>query len=445
MCGITIRDLQGSGIDVSTVDYRISHDNISHYGSWTSWNGMLTDSQVIHPRVEVLVHEGPYNYIQWRAIDIAGNGYTASGHYNVRADTMPIGFDNFQPTSIQNTSELTVTVVPSDGPLGSGVEWSSVQYRFRVGHGSYSDWMDTERMSDLSGWEDDTESDPSLTMCGAHLTGLQDGADNFIQFTGMDGIDNGPSVSKEFRITVDTTGPEINQVTPGSDEIQKLPHVTFTIILSDEVSGVDITQVSYCFGTEGEDSIGSWHRMPVEAADGTFVGMVVIDLARGRNNVVQFRAWDNVGNQNISQLLWIPVNILPIARIHSPAPGAKVDGTHLVRISSRGSFDPDGDALNFTWYLDGGSEVIGREENLEIRLPTGPHEVTLVVTDVHGGEATHTVPFTIEKLERDPWITSSWVIVIMLVSIVMIISIIWIRQRSKSEEWEILDDQASLE
>ncbi|NIP36778.1 MAG: hypothetical protein GWN18_17585, partial [Thermoplasmata archaeon] len=44
---------------------------------------------------------------------------------------------------------------------------------------------------------------------------FSDGTDNRVQFRGSDVAGNGPTLSEELSLTVDTTGPEFGTVSPG--------------------------------------------------------------------------------------------------------------------------------------------------------------------------------------------------------------------------------------
>ncbi|NIP36777.1 MAG: hypothetical protein GWN18_17580, partial [Thermoplasmata archaeon] len=68
----------------------ISHANLSGYGDWQSWDSSTGDSQEISVSQLMAMGDSPYNFVQWRAKDIAGNGYTTSPHYRVRVDATPI-------------------------------------------------------------------------------------------------------------------------------------------------------------------------------------------------------------------------------------------------------------------------------------------------------------------------------------------------------------------
>ncbi|MCK5415282.1 MAG: VCBS repeat-containing protein, partial [Thermoplasmata archaeon] len=132
-CGVTITDLEGSGIDVSTIQFRISPRNLSQYSEWTDWDeGSQGNAETVTTSVLVELAESARNYIQWRAFDIAGNGLTTSPHYVLRVDMTPPIFEGFTPApeEVINSTEVECEVTVRDNPLGSGVDLASVLYRY---------------------------------------------------------------------------------------------------------------------------------------------------------------------------------------------------------------------------------------------------------------------------------------------------------------------------
>jgi len=413
LVGATIHDSGGSGIDVETIYYRVSHHNLSDYSEWVDWAGMsLPNTLLAEVRANVELEDTPYNYFQWRAMDMAGNGFAVSSHYRVRADTLAIGFDGFQPEGIQNSTEVRCSIVARDPGFGSGVDPTSIEYRWRTGGGQYSDWTPVP----ASG----IGLDGKLSVA---LTGLNEGSQNYVQFRGKDVAGNGPGMSTECSVTVDTRGPEFVSILPPSGERQAEPTVAFTIVIRDRIAGVDITSVRYRCGTAGPQSLGEWRRMPVEKREDGFTGTVLIDLARGPENVVQFRCLDRVGNINDSAIISVPVNMLPDAVITAPLDGTEHPRDGRIDLDASGTRDPDGDALNYTWLLEGAEAPLAWGVEAQVRLPKGAHNLTLVVRDAMGGEDRATVSIDVVEPAPSQWVVMgapATMIVVILVSILVI-------------------------
>jgi hypothetical protein len=419
LVGVTISDPGGSGIDVETIYYRVSHHNLSDYGEWIDWTGVsLPDRRHAEVRANADLGETSYNYFQWRAKDEAGNGFAVSSHYRVKVDTLTIGFDGFQPEGIQNTTEVRCSVVARDPGLGSGVDPSSIEYRWRTGAGLYSDW--THVMASGVG------ADGRLSVT---LTGLIEGSENYIQFRGKDVAGNGPGMSPEYSVTIDTQGPEFVSILPSSSERQAEPTVAFTIVIRDRIAGVDITSVRYRSRTTESGSFSEWRRMPVEKAEDGFTGTVLIDLARGLENVVQFRSMDRVGNVNDSAVLSVPVNRLPEAVITSPYEGSEHPKGGHIDLDASGTGDLDGDALNYTWLLDGAKAPIAWGVEASVKLPKGAHNLTLVVRDAMGGEDQATVRIYVVEPAPSRWVSVSARATIIIVIVVSILVTMYVLRR----------------
>ncbi len=79
MCGITILDTGGSGVDGKTVEYAISHwgDDVKLFQNWTPHvNPSVREQMEILG--EMVFEPGHHNHIRWRARDAVGNGYAYS-------------------------------------------------------------------------------------------------------------------------------------------------------------------------------------------------------------------------------------------------------------------------------------------------------------------------------------------------------------------------------
>ncbi len=423
MVGVTITDHYGSGIDVDSVSLRVSHHNPTSYTDWVDWGGVqLPNPRLAEVRANAQLAETPLNYFQWRAMDDAGNGYSVSPHYRVRVDVTPIAFDHFLPTEIQNSTTVRCSVIPSDPGLGSGVDDGSIEYRTRTGAAPYSEWTRSATLNE--------EASGRMYFT---ITGLVEGDGNIIQFRGIDVAGNGPAESPEFRVMVDTRGPEFLEVTPPNGERQPRPSVAFTIVIRDALAGVDITQIRYRSGIDGQPSLGEWRWMPVERTpEGNYEGTVIIDLARGLGNVVQFRAVDRIGHANESAIVSVPVNLLPLPRIARPWNGTEHEKGRDIRLSAAGSTDPDGDALNFTWLVDGATLPIASGEEASATLLVGDHNITLVVTDAMGGEARQTVHVSVVEPTPPGWREQGpWAMLLIILLVVLLVALSMLRKRAR--------------
>ena len=412
-CGVTIRDVYGSGIDPATIGYRLSPRNLSQYGEWSDWNEPSTTSEeTIIPRAFVQMNETPFNYIQWRAFDIAGNGLTLSGHYRVSVDVTPISFSAFEPLkgTVQATSRVECWVIVSDAVPGSGVDQSSVEYRHMDQGGNFTEWASVG----MSG--------SSMSTRFSVVIDFGDGLDDSVQFRGYDVAGNGPTPSPEFKVSVDTTPPDITLIDPDPDARQPDPGVFINVTFLDAISDVDAERLWYRSGINGPNSLGQWVLTTGEAEGLGMRAHFEVEFSRGQDNVLQFRAFDVLGNEGLSQIFFLWVNEPPRAVIAAPEEMMVFETYSPLQLSGEGSHDDDGDDFNYTWRVEpGGAVVYGQDAQIE--LPEGNYTITLTVRDGFGGSDSTTV--TVELVEPEvispPGPTlPSWLAILLVIIITVV-------------------------
>ena len=429
-CGVTIRDMDGAGIEVASIQYRVSNQNLSGYGEWLDWDdGAMTDTQEISVSQFADMADIPFNYIQWRARDIAGNGYTTSPHFRVKVDTQPIYFWDFAPTDGPfGYSTLMTYINVSDGDFGSGIAMATIEFRKQSGDGEWTEWSTVGMAGSL----------PFDRF--SHEVEFLDGDDNRIQFRGWDVAGNGPGSSDEFVLTVDTTGPEFGAIAPGPEEKQVGPEVTVTISLWDLIVGLDATSIKYRFATDG-DLPEEWSSVPGLLGDDGIQGVQVsITFAPGVDNMVQFRASDVLGNMAESEVATFWVNRAPVAAIKNPVSTEVYMEKDLVTLNANGSSDADGDDLNYTWFMGGSDVPLGYGKAFTTTLVPGVYMITLVVRDDMDVEDTSFVEVTVE--EYVPPTTniagSSWWLLLILLAVITVAVVVFYKrhQDRQFEEWE---------
>ncbi len=418
LCGVTITDLDGSGINVSTIQFRISPRNLSQYGEWIDWDeGVQGDALVVITRVDVEFWLSTYNYIQWRAMDIAGNGYTVSPNYRLLVDELPIGFIDFEPDEsvFLNRTRVECTITVLDNPGGSSVNLSSVEYRWSTG-GDFSDWT-------IVGMDG---SAPSTRF--SIFIDLKEGRGNLVQFRGGDVAGNGPTESLEYRIMCDSSPPEFLSFIPLPDSKQHGPSVEVTLWLQDHLAGLDASSLKYRVRSAGSPVMGDWTPLGAVTWDDTreayYVSLDII-LQPGKDNVIQFFATDTIGNGGASPEFVVWVNSPPKAVVSRPIPIGHYDDSMNITLDANGSSDPDGDPIQCSWYIRDSSTLLGQGLTIDAVLPPGHVNVTLVVVDDDGAEDTANVQVFVEHLEPPrveeggdsfPWMLIVLVIILILVT-----------------------------
>jgi hypothetical protein len=211
-CSIIINDTSGSGIDISSIEYATSNSGIDDFGKWsrknlevldlTSGSSRANGPEDVHYMVQAsapvyIFLEGSDNYVQWRVRDLAGNEYTYGGPYNIRIDlTLP---DFYNPMPIPNTVQIeleqTCKITIRDDENGSGINPSSVEYRYSTaGKDGYFDWT-------------------SFGLSQKKLTGgyqfityinFNPGSLNYLQWRVTDIAGNGPVESTDYKIVINS-------------------------------------------------------------------------------------------------------------------------------------------------------------------------------------------------------------------------------------------------
>ena len=429
--GVTITDLEGSGIDVSTIQYRLSPRNLSQYGDWKDWDETgFVDGEVISAEVLVQLANSGRNYIQWRAFDIAGNGLTTSPHYRIRVDMVAPVFEAFSPGpwEYQGTTEVEVAVTVSDEELGSGVDLRTVEFTHRPVGGDIGDWS-AWTGADMTGIKKRTRFSVVLDLTGGPV--------HEVRFRCLDAAGNGPAVSEDHVVRLDLTPPSIELVSPSTSEKHPDGSVLLELRVLDEHSGVDNTSLGLVYASDGNLAMGTEYPLTeLEPREGGVLATIWLEMLPGTENTVRMTARDNLGNEAVSEEYAFWVNRPPVAVISSPVEGSSLVDTEEVHLDGGASSDPDGDGLDCEWLLEG--EPLAYGETARHIFDAGTHNITLVVRDDDGAEASSTVSITVEEyvepqIREEPF---DWMLPVIVILVVVLITgaavIWWSRTRDRS-------------
>ena len=161
----------------------------------------------MEPQVTCDLPDGPNNWIQWRAKDVAGNGPTASPSYQVPVDSQGVSYHGFYPPPVvvQQDPNVTVNITIADFG-GSGVNISTFQVAIKAsGDTTYSDWYEPEFIIDsqTAPFSEPIQSGPEIMQLSASIAGFKNGTENYIKFRIRDAAGNGFTESEEFNIHLD--------------------------------------------------------------------------------------------------------------------------------------------------------------------------------------------------------------------------------------------------
>jgi len=319
-CSITIKDVDESGVDGSTVQYAISTNGTGNYGAWQD-AGYTLDGQTVTPTVTPTFAEGTNNYIKWQAKDLVGHGYTVSDDYQIKVDSTSVSFVNAQPASTVWQSSTAVLCSISCEDTTSGVDISTIEYQISTnGTSNYGIWS-TSGISTVAAAGNKSvriEVTPSFA----------DGDANYIKYRAKDAAGNNYTISSDYQIKVDTTNPTFSNPAPASTEWQTTTEVTCSIDISDTLSGVDVSTVEYKYSTSGLTGYGSWMSAGATVSDANLVTIskTISFVDQSDQNYVKWRAKDLVGNGwAVSNDYQIKVDTSNIACVYqNPSPSSTV-------------------------------------------------------------------------------------------------------------------------
>ena len=162
--------------------------------------------------VQPSLKDGRDNLIKYRAKDVLGNGYTESEAYKISIDVSNVSFTDFTPSSEAWQTSLTVYCNVTITDNYSGVNASSIEFRFSTaGIFNYGQWQSARQTGDAN-----------IIYCSVNPT-FEEGDDNYIQWRATDKVGNGPVVTEDYQIKIKFNHPpSTTLLSPSDDSIIKI-------------------------------------------------------------------------------------------------------------------------------------------------------------------------------------------------------------------------------
>ncbi len=196
-CGVTITDINGSNVDATSIEYRMSKENGKNWYPYPEWASPGLNGSFNGTNVDVLVQaefdDGMDNVIVWRAKDVVGNGYAFSEKFNISIDTQYASFWDPIPSfkNVQPTTEVICGITIKD--TLSGVDAKSIQY-------SISTSVDIQ----WSGWKSAQKTEAANEIQCLITEQFLNGDKNYIRWRAMDIAGNGYNESEPYWIRINT-------------------------------------------------------------------------------------------------------------------------------------------------------------------------------------------------------------------------------------------------
>ncbi|MCK5561736.1 MAG: hypothetical protein KAJ51_14130, partial [Thermoplasmata archaeon] len=196
-CGVTITDINGSKVDATSIEYRMSKENGKNWYPYPEWASPGLNGSFNGTRVDVLVQaefdDGTDNVIVWRSKDLVGNGYTQSEKFNISIDTQYASFWSPIPSAkeIQPTEEVICGITIKD--TLSGVDAVSIAYQ-----------ISTSVDPDWSNWKSAQKTESANEIQCLITETFLNGNNNYIRWRAKDIAGNGHNISESYWIRVDT-------------------------------------------------------------------------------------------------------------------------------------------------------------------------------------------------------------------------------------------------
>ena len=378
-CSVLIRDMNGSGVDASTIEYSVSALGTGAFLQWIpAW--LPNDQETLNPIITYNFPEGETNYIKWRAKDVSENGYVESDSVNVKIDITPVEFATVISPQIDwyNQHDISSKIFISD--KGCGVDINRIDVRISTsGSNDFCQWLtvDPANITEAQGGYE-----ISVTFRYA------EGRDNYLMFRGTDIVGNPYTMSKKFNLKIDTTPVYFSDFNLDGEDPLDICEVECLIIIRDNGSGVDTSTVEYSLSTEGDDDnkFTPWKKVANVVSGNPTQATMVIEFEWGMQNYLRWRASDILDTgYGYSKTYQIWINSKPQVKISSPESRIEVNSDEYVLFDATLSEDYDGDNLSFFWSSNIDlNRSLGFNPLFKAKLAVGNHSITLYVSDGHG-------------------------------------------------------------
>jgi hypothetical protein len=387
-----------SGVGPGGVEWASAASSSTGFANWQ--RAEVSSGTDVVAAASVPLSEGVLTWVQFRARDLVGNGFTYSVPLNVTLDYGEVFFGQVAPVpeSWSRSSEVPLTVsIANDRAVP--LDFSTLEYLVIAGQSGL--WTN----AGMTGRG--TSFDFTTTL------GLPDGPRNALYLRLR--LADRPETyqSPPFYLQVDTRPVGIELVGPSPSLWVTGGMATSTVLITDSASGPLSTSIRYRFMAQGTEMWSPWTEPSLEPTPGGFRAKGIVPVNDGVDNFVVWKAYDVAGNAEVTSLYQ---RILADSRsvgFERPVPG---DGARLDSIS-RVSIDvTDGDGsgvdlstVEYKVDLPGGTSTGWRPAGrdglvtratmyVQVALPVGTSVLTWRAQDAAGTAAGVSFPIHLTVL-----------------------------------------------
>ncbi|WP_455392090.1 hypothetical protein [[Eubacterium] cellulosolvens] len=313
-----LNDTDGSGMDLTTLEYSMSTTGPDGLTSWKVLSGVGGGDSILCT-ISDNFEDGIQNYIKVRARDIAGNQMVFNPR-QLKIDTNPVEFINPVPAPEAWTNTLAVKCNITIRDPVSSVLVDTIKYQFSTnGTGKYEYWryaQDSEITADPDGH----------TFYLSTIVNFKDGVNNYIRWTALDLAGN-EIISNDYQVLVDVTPIEFTSPLPTEEQWRNSLTVPCSVEMFDiKGSGILGKTIQYSFSTNGLGRFGPWTNEGLEykELEGTRArrsngnSIEVFEsvfatakpkFAAGSSNYIKWRAKDQANNLVTSDSYQVNVDL----------------------------------------------------------------------------------------------------------------------------------------
>ena len=355
-CGITIRDIGGSGVRSDSIYYRHVEQGSINSGSWKRYLGAESNQEsIICIQNITFKNDGVHKKVQWRASDVAGNDLDDPNYYSIKIDSTPVSFESFtfdfEKWHMTLSPEISFFVNDTKPPNDecSGVDVNTIMYQISTsGPANYGPWLP---LVPVGAGES--------VKCTLQPT-FAEGSQNFIRFKGQDQVGN-KITTGNYRVKIDTSTPEFLNPVPDSKIWMNSTNFQCNITIIDEYSEVDINSVRYSFSHNGTENYNRWNRVKITHLNESHYKRITltsnITFKEGEYNYIRWLAIDTAGNEVISDDFRIKVDDSGcIFNNSDPDPTAWTNSRYLlcsIMITDLGGSGIDIDTIQCSYSTNG--------------------------------------------------------------------------------------------